>query len=106
MPNDEHVAMLGRGAAAWNAWRVENDEKPDLSRAGLRGLDLSGFDLSQADLRQADLRGTNLSQGEPVPCPPGWRELLQSGARWRQSCRGLLDWSEHQDSSREPLNLD
>ena len=62
MPNDEHVAMLGRGVAAWNAWRDENDETPDLSQAGLRGLDLSGFDRSRADLRQADLRGTNLSQ--------------------------------------------
>jgi uncharacterized protein YjbI with pentapeptide repeats len=62
MPNDEHVAVLGRGAAAWNEWRAKHDETPNLSRAGLRGLDLSGFDLSQADLRQADLRGTNLSQ--------------------------------------------
>ena len=61
MPNDEHVAMLARGAAAWNAWRAKDDEAPDLSRAGLRGLDLSGFDLSRADLRDADLRGTNLS---------------------------------------------
>jgi uncharacterized protein YjbI with pentapeptide repeats len=33
----------------------------DLSRAGLRGLDLSGFNLSRADLRGADLRGTNFS---------------------------------------------
>ena len=62
MPNDDHVALLGRGASAWNAWRAEHDETPDLSRAGLRGLDLSGFDLALADLRQADLRGTNLSQ--------------------------------------------
>jgi uncharacterized protein YjbI with pentapeptide repeats len=62
MPNDDHVAMLRRGAAAWNEWRAEHDETPDLSRAGLRGLDLNGFDLSQADLRQADLTGTNLSQ--------------------------------------------
>ena len=54
--------MLGRGAAAWNAWRAESGETPNFSRAGLRGLDLSGFDLSQVDLRQADLRGTNLSQ--------------------------------------------
>src|SRR5438045_8484149 len=54
--------MLGRCAAAWNAWLAEHGEVPDLSRAGLRGLDLSGFDLSRADLRQADLRGTNLSQ--------------------------------------------
>jgi uncharacterized protein YjbI with pentapeptide repeats len=61
MPNDEHVAMLARGAAAWNGWRADHDETPDLSRVGLRGLDLSGFDLSRADLRDADLRGTNLS---------------------------------------------
>ena len=50
--------MLGRGAAVWNEWRAKFDETPDLSRAGLRGLDLSGFDLSRADLRGADLRGT------------------------------------------------
>jgi uncharacterized protein YjbI with pentapeptide repeats len=62
MPKNEHVAMLGRGAAAWNTWRVENGEVPDLSRAALRGLNLSGFDLSHGDLRQADLRGTNLSR--------------------------------------------
>ena len=60
MPKDEHVAVLGRGAAAWNAWRTEHDELPDLSRAALRGLDLSGFDLSRADFRGADLRGTKL----------------------------------------------
>jgi uncharacterized protein YjbI with pentapeptide repeats len=60
MPDDEHVAVLGRGAATWNAWRAEHDEVPDLSRAALRGLDLTGFDLSRADLRGADLRGTKL----------------------------------------------
>src|SRR5215469_1278305 len=62
MPSDEHVALLRKGTGAWNAWRNERDEAPDLSRAGLRGLDLSGFDLSRADLQGADLRGTNLSQ--------------------------------------------
>jgi uncharacterized protein YjbI with pentapeptide repeats len=67
MPNDEHVAVLGRGAAVWNAWRAEHDETPDLSRAGLRGLDLSGFDLSRADLRDADLRGVNLN-GANLSC--------------------------------------
>jgi uncharacterized protein YjbI with pentapeptide repeats len=61
MPNDEHLALLRRGAAAWNAWRTTRDEAPDLSRTGLRGLDLSGYDLSRADLQGADLRGTNCS---------------------------------------------
>ena len=58
MASDEHLALLGRGAAAWNAWRVEHDEAPDLAGAALRGLDLSRFDLSRADLSGADLRGT------------------------------------------------
>lgn len=61
MANNEHVVMLARGAAAWNERRAHRDETPDLSQAGLRGLDLSGFDLSRVDLRGADLRGTNLS---------------------------------------------
>jgi len=60
MTNNDHAALLSGGAARWNAWRAEGGEVPDLSRAGLRGLDLSGFDLSRADLRDADLRGTNL----------------------------------------------
>ena len=64
MPKDEHVAVLGRGAAVWNAWRAEQDEAPDLSRAALRGLDLTGFDLSRADLRGADLRGTKLCDAD------------------------------------------
>jgi uncharacterized protein YjbI with pentapeptide repeats len=61
MPNDEHVAVLGRGAAVWNEWRAKHDDAPDLFGASLRGLDLSRFDLSRVDLREADLRGANLS---------------------------------------------
>src|ERR1700730_7812386 len=64
MPNDDHVAMLGRGAAVWNEWRAKYDETPDLSRAGLRGLDLSGFDLSLTDFRGADLRGTKFCDAD------------------------------------------
>jgi uncharacterized protein YjbI with pentapeptide repeats len=62
MTNADHDDILRRGIAAWSAWRSEQNEIPDLSGAGLRGLDLSGFDLSHADLRGADLRGTNFSQ--------------------------------------------
>ena len=61
MARDDHMTVLRHGAAAWNAWRAEGDEKPDLSGAGLRALDLSGFDLSRADLRGADLRGAMIS---------------------------------------------
>jgi uncharacterized protein YjbI with pentapeptide repeats len=52
MANDEHVAILKKGVAAWNEWRRENpDIRPDLSEA----------DLSEADLSEADLVGANLS---------------------------------------------
>jgi hypothetical protein len=66
-----HIAVLGRGAPAWNAWRAEHSEIPDLSRAALRGLDLTGFDLSRADLRGADLRGTILCDANLSA--PVWR---------------------------------
>ena len=62
MANDEHLALLRGGASAWNGWRAEQEATPDLSRAGLRGVDLAGFDLSQTDLRGADLRGANLTE--------------------------------------------
>ena len=46
MANDEHIALLNKGVAAWNAWREENrDIRPDLS----------GVDLSRANLRGANL---------------------------------------------------
>src|SRR6266436_6485428 len=59
MPNDDHVAMLGCGAAVWNEWRAKHDGAPDLSGAGL-----SGFDLSRVDLRGADLRGTKFCDAD------------------------------------------
>ena len=83
MANDEHVAVLARGAPSWNEWRADCDETPDLSRAGLRGLDLSGFNLSRADLRGADLPGDELERGEFVGCASRRRQRLQSGTRWR-----------------------
>jgi len=43
MANDEHVAMLKKGVAAWNAWRDENPSiLPDLSEADLSGAILRG----------------------------------------------------------------
>jgi uncharacterized protein YjbI with pentapeptide repeats len=56
--------MLSHGVAVWNEWRAKHDDAPDLSGAGLRGLDLSGFDLSRADLRGADLRGAKFCDAD------------------------------------------
>jgi hypothetical protein len=35
MANNEHVALLGQGASAWNEWRAEFNGTPDLSRGEL-----------------------------------------------------------------------
>jgi uncharacterized protein YjbI with pentapeptide repeats len=61
MADQAQFAALKQGVDVWNAWRrAQAPVRPDLSGAGLRGLDLSKADLSGADLRGADLRGTIL----------------------------------------------
>ena len=90
MPNDEHIVVLRRGAAAWNAWRAERDEAPDLYRAGLRGLDLSGFNLSRADLRS---QRNEFEPGEPVRSPFGGGEPFQSSAGQGRPFRRFPTWS-------------
>ena len=54
MANDEHVALLKKGVAAWNAWRRDNPGiRPDFSGADLRGVNLTPPDdmgFSFADL--------------------------------------------------------
>jgi uncharacterized protein YjbI with pentapeptide repeats len=68
MANPEHVAILKRGVAEWNAWREEHPEvQPDLVRAKLSNADLRKADLTQAamgaaDLDWANLAGANLSR--------------------------------------------
>jgi hypothetical protein len=67
MANDEHVAILKKGVAAWNAWRSKNpDIVPDLQQADLIGAnlidaDLSGASLGKANFSRADLHLAKLS---------------------------------------------
>lgn len=61
MADEQHVTLLRRGVAEWNRWRADNPQAtPDLTGAGLRGLDFSGANLAGAELTGADLRGTIL----------------------------------------------
>jgi hypothetical protein len=48
----EHVALLKKGVAAWNAWRNENPNiRPDLSGANLRGRTSAGRTSIKDDTR-------------------------------------------------------
>jgi hypothetical protein len=68
MANDEHVALINQGVAAWNAWRDKNLNilHPDLdganlTQANLRGANLRGANLNGAYLMEANLDGANLN---------------------------------------------
>jgi hypothetical protein len=79
MANDEHVALLKQGVAAWNAWRVENpDIRPDLSGASLSGANLSGASLSEADLSEAKLWAANLSGANLEQANLGGARLIEA----------------------------
>ena len=82
MANEDHIAQLRKGVAAWNAWRRENpDIEPDLRKAdlerwdldpplqkGAEGANLSRANLSRADLPTAILVGTNFSGADLTAC--------------------------------------
>jgi uncharacterized protein YjbI with pentapeptide repeats len=62
MSEKTQLALLKHGVASWNEWRATHAEvRPELSGAGLYGLELASANLAGADLRKADLRGANLS---------------------------------------------
>ena len=70
MANQDHVEILKRGAASWNAWRTgHRQDWPDFSEADLsmenvdlRGADLIGADFSDARLNGHDFSGANVQQ--------------------------------------------
>ena len=73
MANDDHIAQLKKGMAAWNAWRDETrtaSHPPDW-----RGADLPGADLRRARLDEADLRWANLSQADLHGLDLSWADL-------------------------------
>ena len=65
MANEDQLAVLRKGAEAWNEWRRENDaEAINLGSANLSRADLGGADLNGTNLGGADLSGANLRHAE------------------------------------------
>src|SRR5579885_2002312 len=61
MADQDQLALLKRGVAAWNEWRKQNPQvQPDLSGAVLAEADLKEIDLRRVNLSKADLSGTDL----------------------------------------------
>ena len=65
MANPEHLQILQQGVAAWNAWRIENNNiTPDLTYTDLHEAHLDGADLREADLRDAILTFADLREAD------------------------------------------
>lgn len=62
MANQEQLILLQKGVESWNSWRLQYQEKIDLSEAPLHRANLEGANLSGADLSGAFLYGANLIQ--------------------------------------------
>jgi hypothetical protein len=63
MANEEHLELLRRGVAGWNAWRAkEPSVRPDLSRASLFRADLPEVNLAGVALVGTNLEGANLAR--------------------------------------------
>jgi uncharacterized protein YjbI with pentapeptide repeats len=87
MANDEHVALLKQGVAAWNVWRAETRySRPNLSEANISEANLSGADLGRAKLKgtnlwHADLSGTNLWQADLIETDLRKANLVKANLR-------------------------
>ena len=88
MANPEHLTLLKKGVEAWNAWRVEDDDRtlPDLTGAQFSGANLEGIDLHwakldganlfEARLCKADLKGTNFTGADLRGADLNFSELM------------------------------
>jgi hypothetical protein len=93
MADDQHIAQLMKGVAAWNVWREENPHIcPDLSGISLVGVNLSRANLSgtnlfkavlvHVNLGEADLSSANLSEAELIEANLGGANLSGANLYW------------------------
>jgi hypothetical protein len=87
MQSEPHQEILAHGAETWNTWRRDNPgvsprlRRARLSKADLRGADLSNADLAYADLRLANLEGANLAFADLKQAELDFAKLGQADLR-------------------------
>jgi uncharacterized protein YjbI with pentapeptide repeats len=122
MANDDHIAQLRKGVAAWNAWRPEREGgrrfrrfAPDLSEANLSRTDLSGADLSdaklgraglfEAKLQEANLNRADLSGANLVEVDLGRAYLWGADLSEAHLTRASLSGADLRDANLSNANL-
>jgi uncharacterized protein YjbI with pentapeptide repeats len=106
MANEEHVAKLKKGVAAWNAWRKENPGiRPDLRSANLGGADLSKADLSKADLSKADLSKADLTGSDLTVADLIQANLIQANLTRAKLSSANLDGADLTQANLSGANL-
>lgn len=94
MANQQHLELLQRGAATWNAWKATQppDFVADLSAVSLENAVLAQYDLRNADFRTAllwrcSLLGADL-HGADLRRDPFWQRSFT------QTNLSRTNWSE------------
>jgi uncharacterized protein YjbI with pentapeptide repeats len=101
MANEEHLAKLREGVAAWNSWRKEKPGvKPDLRYADLHGMELDGADLSGSNLCRANLVNVSLREADVRESLLAEADLTQSDLQ-----EADLSWSDFHQTKLVAANL-
>jgi hypothetical protein len=92
MANENHLAKLKEGVAAWNDWRRKAKPSPDLSGANLSRADLSRADLSKTILGYTIFADCDLSETKGLdaithraPCSIGIDTIYKSKGKIPES---------------------
>ncbi len=97
MADQQHLAKLSEGVAAWNQWRKNSHLQPylqgaNLYKAQLQGADLSGTQLQGADLREAFFDNAT-SLKEVILGDEKYGGALLADVRWGGVNLAVVDWS-------------
>ncbi|OLP18022.1 hypothetical protein BST81_13360 [Leptolyngbya sp. 'hensonii'] len=101
METEQYLALLEKGAHAWNHWRDLNPEvDPDLARTSLNGTNLSATNLAgmgfvranliMANLRKADCRRANFAGANLRGADLSSADLRGASLKWANLARTNL----------------
>ncbi|MEO8593834.1 MAG: toll/interleukin-1 receptor domain-containing protein [Candidatus Solibacter sp.] len=105
MANQEHVDILAKGVAAWNAWRKASLKRVNVGRPSLIGADLSRAKLNQASLIGADLSRTDFSRANLSQANLSQADLSQANLSQSDLSRAAFHRADLRGAALNEANL-